>query len=886
MCDVRRVMATAVCVGTFLLAVSVAFPADFESAWPTDVERTWVGADFWANRLQDWRISKGRLECLEARARKPMRTVHLLTCSLGRARGGFRMSVRTGLIDGGENLSANTWAGFLIGAGRGEVDYRAAALVHHMPGRGGGLIAALNGKGEVVFRDNGNPKKKVLYPLLKVQSREGTGAPLGPDSDVDLRLEAVPAGDAYDLTLSAYDHRTGKLISRATLTGVAASRLVGNVALVSHPGPKGDYARYWFRDWKVSGPKFERHDDHRFGPILCTQYTLGRNILKMTAQMPPLGDKDTQTARLEIRRGAGEPWRTVARGKLLVPSYTIPFRVENWDSSRDADYRVVYKLRLAGGRSEDCYWYGRIQRDPVDKETIVVAAFTGNNNTGIGADSPNTPRAAVRWTRNNLWFPHKDIVEHVRAHSPDLLIFTGDQVYEGRSPTEAEKKPEESAILDYLYKWYLWCWAYRGLAREIPTICMPDDHDVFHGNLWGWGGRKAPGSNHNNGGYVMSPRFVNMVQRTQTSHLPDPYDPTPVEQGITVYYTAMNYGGIGFAILEDRKFKSPPTIVPDAKIVDGHIMTIGYDVRKADVPGATLLGSRQLKFLKDWAADWKGVFMKVAVSQTIFCNLQTRDYYPDKLDRDCDSNGWPQSGRNRALRELRRGFVFMIGGDQHLASIVHHGIDDWNDAGYSFCVPSIANFYPRRWQPPKPGRNHQVGMPDYTGEYLDGFGNHITVWAVANPQNVQDLVKKGLSWREIGLHGLAPGYGIVKLNKKDRTITMECWPRKADPRNPKAQYRGWPLTVSMEDNYGRKAVAYLPTLRFVGMENPVVQVINEKDGEIVYTIRAKGRSFRPKVFASGTYTIRVGEPGTHRMKTLKNIHSIGKDEKRELEVKL
>ena len=39
------------------------------------------------------------------------------------------------------------------------------------------------------------------------------------------------------------------------------------------------------------------------------------------------------------------------------------------------------------------------------------------------------------------------------------------------------------------------------------------------------------------GGYKMAPSWVNMVQRVQTSHLPDPVDPTPVLQGITVYYT-------------------------------------------------------------------------------------------------------------------------------------------------------------------------------------------------------------------------------------------------------------------------------------------------------------------------------------------------------------
>ena len=147
----------------------------------------------------------------------------------------------------------------------------------------------------------------------------------------------------------------------------------------------------------------------------------------------------------------------------------------------------------------------------------------------------------------------------------------------------------------------------------------------------------------------MPPEWVNMVQRTQTSHLPDPFDPTPVEQGITVYYSELILGGVGFAILEDRKFKSSPTIVEAEKTPDMHIIEPDYDTRKADVPGATLLGDRQLAFLDAFAKDWAGQEMKAALSQTIFANLQisSRGVTTGQLDIDQDSNGWPQSGRTR-----------------------------------------------------------------------------------------------------------------------------------------------------------------------------------------------------------------------------------------------
>ena len=51
------------------------------------------------------------------------------------------------------------------------------------------------------------------------------------------------------------------------------------------------------------------------------------------------------------------------------------------------------------------------------------------------------------------------------------------------------------------------------------------------------------------GGYTMPAPWVNIVQRTQASHLPDPPEKTPVEQGISVHYSHLVWGGISFALL-------------------------------------------------------------------------------------------------------------------------------------------------------------------------------------------------------------------------------------------------------------------------------------------------------------------------------------------------
>lgn len=891
--------------GIVLILISSLFcstsHSKFRSSWPENTTRFWIGPEYWSNRLQDWQLNAGRLECIDGT--KPLRTVHLITHSLLAKAGELEMSVRMGSLSDDAKLDENAWSGFLIGAGSEDLDYRARAIIHRSTGENGGLVAALDGKGQIIFYDNADSLKP-----MPVASRKGEPIGRSTNEDLELKLIMKPLNENYTMTLSINDHKSGSLLSEATIEKFESSRLTGNIALVANGGADETGASFWFRDWKVSGSKLAINKKHQFGLILCALHTLSNRVLKMTVQMPPIAKSDPQTVQLQITQKGTSKWRTIAEEKLIVPGWTTTFRIPDWDDTQDYDYRVVYSMPNGKGKLQDYYYTGTIRHNPVEKAKIVVAAFTGNSNT-LGSYSDY-----YSFTKNRLWFPHADIVQHVKAHKPDLLVYTGDQVYEGR-PTHPDRSGKFSSYLDYLYKWYLFCWAHGELARDIPIVCMPDDHDVYHGNIWGSGGIKAreyPRDGNypahyrgfeghwrqDGGGYVMPPEFVKMVERTQTSHLPDPYDPTPVAQDIRVYYTAMNYGGISFAILEDRKFKSAPSVmIPDGKVVNGFFQNPDFDVRKADVPGAKLLGDRQLKFLREWAADWQGAWMKVAVSQTLLANLST---YPDyfktnggtpalkpapfgvipegyKLAKDMDSNGWPQTGRNKALHELRRGFAFMIAGDQHLGSIVHHGIDEWNDAGFSLCVPSIANLWPRRWYPPKPGHNHQPGMPAYTGSYLDGFGNHITVWTVSNPV---------ISNHEPAeLHDRAPGYGIARLNKKEQQITIECWPRYADPTNPGAQqYPGWPMTISLEDNYGRQAKVFLPTLKFMGLENPVVQIIDESINDIVYTIRAKSEPFRAKVYKSGFYTIKVGEPGTKKMKTLTNIHSLGKDEQKTLDL--
>lgn len=594
-----------------------------------------------------------------------------------------------------------------------------------------------------------------------------------------------------------------------------------------------NWARMREKNWPkgLTLPDVEAKD--KIGFIL---YTVSDKTLKLTAHLYPLAPGESRDIRLETK--VNGKWKLVAKSRVRENDYkgaddskawNALFRVEDWDASRDVEIRVV----ALDGVAE---YEGLIRKDPLNKNEVVVAAFTGNS------------------SKNRR--PREDIIDNVLAHDADLLFFSGDQVY------------------DHFYhypSWMLFGRQFGELTRQAPTICLPDDHDVGQGNIWGSNGKVSNSRAGNDGGFFMPVEFVNEVYFAQTAHMPDPYDSTPIERGIAVCYGSFKIGGIDFAIIEDRKFKSGPGefINKSNRTWHGRIDHIGdaqIDPATVDFPDAKLLGDRQLKFLNAWSKDWRGAEMKCVLSQTVLAGAAHYHGHEGKfVVADMDSNGWPQTGRNKALKEIRRGYAFMLCGDQHLATAIHHGIDEFEDSGWSFCVPSIINFYGRWWHPqtdPVVPLDRPDPLP-MAGSYFDGFKNRVTMYAYANPG-----MGKGLTaHRSIRR---SAGHGIVRFNKAERTITMECWPRGSDVLDPAAkQYPGWPITITQEDNYGRDAVAHLPTLKVDGMENPVVQVINDSTGETVYTLRINGDTFTPKVFSKGSHTVVIGDQMGRTKKLLK-----------------
>lgn len=797
---------------------------DFTSEWQQWPNMKWIGPEYWSNPLQDWELIDGKPTCMVSAAN---RNIQLLTIQKQRDLTAFEVAVDLQI----HNLENLKCAGLILGAKGPFDDYRSAAVF------GKGLNIGLNSKSELVVGDK-------QFPIGTTSLKD----------QVTLKLSAVPTTKDYTLKITLIAGNEAKTTHE--IPRISPDQLAGNFALEADYDTKGvnQTKSVAFSNWRISSSKLLANNNKVFGPICFAQYTLNKGHLKITAQCSPIESISGQKISFQIQNN--NQWKNLASTSVPAESRATNFSINNWEKTEDTPYRMLMELPLKDGIKVFTY-EGTIAKEPLSQEEIKTAVFSCNFHHG---------------------FPDQDIPDNVGKLNPDIVLFLGDQFYEGTGGYgPLFSGAFDKLCLDYLRKWYMFGWSYRELFRHKPCAIIPDDHDVYHGNVWGEGGKQADMSNgvyapaQDSGGYKMPAEWVNMIQFTQTSHLPDPFDPTPVKQNIGVYYTHWNYAGLSFAILEDRKFKSAPKNVlpPEAEVWNGWIMGDNFDIKAHRNIKAELLGERQHQFLDNWVKDWSNsASMKVVLSQTNFATVATLpksekndanvpsmpipekgEYVKgDSPTADMDSNGWPAAQRDIAVAKIRKGFAFHIAGDQHLASFVQYGLEEHGDSGHAFAGPALNNIWPRRFWPEVDSSNHSYENPAYTGNHYDGFGNKMTVKAVANPYNTGKTP-------EI-IHNRSTGFGLVTFNKTKRTIKTECWPRFVDPvKHPELQYAGWPVTIKQEDNFAKSAKSWLPTIKISSKQLPVLQVFERN--ELVYAIRLKEKSFQPKTFNEGAFDVKL-----------------------------
>ncbi|MFC4991268.1 hypothetical protein [Rubritalea tangerina] len=828
--------------------------------WSDSVEQQWIGRHFWQNSYRDWAQKNGRIEVVQPGGnRSAVVTSHAIDASQT-----FKLSTKLGIL---QKPSANKtgWGGFKLGL-RGQWTHAKTWENQAMTCRGTAAGITADGR---LFID----QIKDNAPQLTTQDL------------VTLTLEAIPSGADLTLVLTAKTATQEHSIT----TKVPQQQITGMFALTSHNGSlknnkfddnkgnKNGQLAHWFDELTMNGNAITATPERQFGPIAFNQFLTSSDTLRMNVQLPPLDIKYTDAINLEVQQDGA--WRKIAAATYHQPSSTALFTVPDWDTSTTTPYRVTWLGTGFDGKTYTHHYPGTIMAEP-KQSNVTLGSFN-----------------CMFWTG----FPYADSVSNMKKSKPHILAFTGDQLYEGAGGYGCIFGPYEDARLNYFQHWFLHGLAFRDLLANTASMTINDDHDVFHGNIWGEAGKAADmtqsgaANQQDSGGYKMYPQFVNLVQKSQCGHLPPSPDQAPVKQAIETYYTDVRYAGVSFAVLEDRKWKSAPkNIHHNQEVYNGFFKDPDYasnasQIRK-DSAHAELLGKRQEQFLETWAADWSDqTWMKCVVSQTAFTTAATNglnikhpwDRYDDKNfpeagawpknaqipSHDMDANGWPAVARDRAVHIMRKAFAPHVTGDQHLGSMIRYGIEEHDSGSVAFCVPAAATGWSRLWMPKKPGildetfigklngEGFSFDPKHYCGKFLDGHGNKFTMLAAANPQKQQKRQPHSYYDRN-------PGYGVITFHRETHDITLAAWPAYAAPGGQGDEgrpYAGWPLTIKQTDNYNKSAKGFLPTVSLGN--SPVVQVINDTNGEIEYTIRPSGDTFKPRVFdTSSLYTLRVGDP--------------------------
>ncbi len=174
--------------------------ADFKMKKP-QTTRIWLGVDYWANRIQDWQITDGKIKCV---ASNWNRNISLLTYRMGENEGSLQMSADVQILN--ETTSSRNWVGFKLAAKGKFNDYRDDAIF------GTGLNVGITTNGELFIGET---------PVKYVKNAEGIKPYL--KEGVILKVTAIPAGENYEVEITVLCKSNNEFLASEKLSVPAKS---------------------------------------------------------------------------------------------------------------------------------------------------------------------------------------------------------------------------------------------------------------------------------------------------------------------------------------------------------------------------------------------------------------------------------------------------------------------------------------------------------------------------------------------------------------------------------------------------------------------------------------------------------------------------------------
>lgn len=736
--------------------IQIASAIQFAPNWQKDA--AWPGPQWWPQPPYDWQQSGGGMITRALRGRQ----LSLLPYEVGpvASDGSFDAKVSIVFSDlpsssRNGSKSGPIFAGFAFGRRGADSDFRSALI-----NTAKAYYAFISSTGRVIlFKERAEMPPPRAPPLATAAFPPGA---IAADKPINLYLSLVRLNfNSVRVSFTVSVESGINPTSRTVSTTFVAENVLGGLSLTAEgPADKGFLgiaSLVTYRGLELSGTMLKYFPGQIFGPILWTQYSISDDILRLQVQLAPV---PPSIVRLYVRPEQTNTWIFASASKSDPLSRTALF-VNRWKAYKNIN--VEYQARLSWG-GQNAIWEGTIRQQP------------------------NNPKGKIRLgvfsCDAGYLFPQSQTVKQVTGQNPDVLAFLGDQLYEymGSFPV-VRYGPISKSMLDFLYKWYHFGWQWREVLKDRPSLILADDHDVFQNNLWGSNGKlllNPTAQLWERGGYVMPVQWVNAVEKCYMGHLPPNPQKIVTPSGIVARFTNVRYGGVDFAILEDRKFKTGPLEIPPK-------------LRSTGGNGA-LLGSDQETFLLNWARNWTGAVMKVALSGTIFAKASTHQESSGKIFRakySLDSAAWPKLAHDRVVRILGQYNVPSVHGDQHFGVFLKQGVAQYGDGGYAFMVPGLATDFLRGCWPGVSGQI-QPSTVSKTGRFIDDMGNPLDVLGVTNPDYDGPIidVKYGDSPVTMAVKR-GSGYGMMVFDKANLAIEVALY--RVGKSN--ALFNGFPISV-------------------------------------------------------------------------------------------
>ena len=398
--------------------------------WPHQ-NRRFVGPDYWANDLADWRLADGQLLCVSA---SPERSLHLLTQSVAGDSGELYLSAQVQLL---QPQLKRGYFGFQVGTRATVDDYRAVAT------QGQGIRCGLTAQGELFIGDT---------------AQADAISPLDMRITWELRLQARPMGGQwYRLTLTAHELNTGRRLEEIARDSLRLSDLQGGLALVSSFPTVDSLAQtavLRFDQWQLGGALLRPHPERAYGPILFTRHSLDQQTLTLAAYLAPVNLSVTRLIRLEIDRGQGFQ---LEKESILDPmSRVARFRLSPWQPQGPTPYRLSCQINPDTGLTRYALVDTLLPPPPPEATQNLVT---------LGLPHP-------------LGYPYPQLIALLTSQTPHWHL--------GQAPASPQPlpdslaDPDHPAWLHHLQQWQVLGWMMAPLWQKRPSLLAASSSSQQH----------------------------------------------------------------------------------------------------------------------------------------------------------------------------------------------------------------------------------------------------------------------------------------------------------------------------------------------------------------------------------------------------------------------